>query len=169
MEEKTIKQVADELGVSKDRVKYLVKKLPSEWVNKRGKITYLNSEGTQHIYALLGKNRVNSPVEVGKSGDDSPPLSPVIEVLQATINTLQEQLNVKDEQIRGQQAQIEQLTKALQQQTAAAENTTAALTAAQALHAGTIQERLTVAQDQTEEDPVRSKRSLFSRLFKRSN
>ena len=34
------------------------------------------------------------------------------------------------------------------------ENTTAALTAAQALHAGTIQERLTVAQDRSEEETV---------------
>lgn len=52
---KTIKQIADELGVSKDRVKYLVKKLPSEWVGKRGNITYINDEGERYIYTLSGK------------------------------------------------------------------------------------------------------------------
>lgn len=52
---KTIKQIADELGVSKDRVKYLVKKLPSEWVEKRGNITYIKDDGERYIYILSGK------------------------------------------------------------------------------------------------------------------
>lgn len=45
------------------------------------------------------------------------------------------------------------------------ENTTAALTAAQALHAGTIQERLTVAQDQSEEEPVTEKKNNPIQVF----
>lgn len=95
-------------------------------------------------------------------------VNPEIELLRETIATLQEQLTVKDKQ-------IEQLTAAL---------TTALNTAnaAQALHAGEIQARITAQEgadgkeptdngnDQSEgaaSDPAQApaKKSLFSRLF----
>lgn len=38
---KTIKQIADELGVSKDRVKYLVKKI-TQWVGRKTGKYYLH-------------------------------------------------------------------------------------------------------------------------------
>ena len=58
----------------------------------------------------------------------------MISVLQATIDTLQGQLEVKDRQIEQQAQTITRLTDAL----AAAQQTAAA---AQALHAGTIQQQ----------------------------
>lgn len=51
---KTIKQISDHLGVSKDKVKYRVKQLPAEWVTTEGNITYINADGERLIYALLG-------------------------------------------------------------------------------------------------------------------
>lgn len=42
--EKTIKQLADELGVTKDKVKYQARKLPKELTSKKDGITYLNNE-----------------------------------------------------------------------------------------------------------------------------
>ena len=50
---KTIKQVADELGVSKEKVRYRVRNLPSECVEKRGKITYLTDGGAAIIQGFL--------------------------------------------------------------------------------------------------------------------
>ena len=77
----------------------------------------------------------------------------VVAVLQATIDTLQGQLEVKDRQ-------IEKLTEAL----AAAQQTAAA---AQALHAGTIQQQLLTGEagaDQQGQEPEQ-KRGWFSKLF----
>ena len=102
MEGKTIKQIADELGVSKDRVKYLVKKLPSEWVNKQGNITHLNSEAEQEIHILIGKKQGIPHEKVGNNKVNSP----LIETLQTTIQTLQEQLVTKDNQIKSLQEQM---------------------------------------------------------------
>lgn len=92
---------------------------------------------------------------------------------QAAITALQQQLEVLQQQLEIKDKQIEQLTDALN-------NTTAALTAAQALHAGTIQQQLTTEQPQSELDvptapedqeeqpvPTPEKRSLFARIFKR--
>lgn len=53
---KTIKQLADELGVSKDKVKYQVGKLPGNYLDKlpSGIIT-INSDGIRVISKRLGK------------------------------------------------------------------------------------------------------------------
>ena len=77
-------------------------------------------------------------------------------VLQATIDTLQGQLEVKDRQ-------IEKLTEAL----VAAQQTAAA---AQALHAGTIQQQLLTgeagADQQGQEPEPGEKRGWFRKLFR---
>ena len=82
-------------------------------------------------------------------------------VLQATIDTLQGQLEVKDRQIEQQAQTITRLTDAL----AAAQQTAAA---AQALHAGTIQQQLITGEtgaDQQGQEPEQ-KRGWFSKLFR---
>lgn len=50
---KTIKQIADELKVSKDKIKYQSKKLPSNYLVKRDGITYIKNEGIQAIYSNI--------------------------------------------------------------------------------------------------------------------
>lgn len=59
------------------------------------------------------------------------------------VSTLQEQLREKDRQIQQQQQSIKELTAAL-------ENTTASLKAAQALHAGTMQQNLLAEKEEAE-------------------
>lgn len=84
----------------------------------------------------------------------------VISVLQATIDTLQGQLEVKDRQIEQQAQTITRLTDAL----AAAQQTAVA---AQALHAGTIQQQLVAGEGeelQQERETV-PRRSWWKRLF----
>ena len=77
----------------------------------------------------------------------------VVAVLQATIDTLQGQLEVKDRQ-------IEKLTEAL----VAAQKTAAA---AQALHAGTIQQQLVTGEAGSDQQGQKlvEKRSWLSKLF----
>jgi DNA-binding Lrp family transcriptional regulator len=57
---KTIKQIADELGVSKDKARYQVRKLPSDCIVKRGNITYLTDGGAAIIKGLLAGKSVGS-------------------------------------------------------------------------------------------------------------
>ena len=61
---KTIKELADELGVSKDKVKYQTRKLPSELTTKKNGVTYLGSEAISTIKAnLLSDNTRGTPKE----------------------------------------------------------------------------------------------------------
>lgn len=129
---KTIKQIADELGVSKQAVSKCIDNLGlRSTLTKNGNFFVVSNSQEKAIkrvflsHKTANQNANQSPTE----------LAVLIEVLQTTIDTLQGQLSAKDEQIRKQQEQIEQLTSALQQQTSALESITAALTAAQALHA----------------------------------
>ncbi len=87
-------------------------------------------------------------------------VSDLVCVLQATIDTLQGQLEVKDRQIEQQAQTITRLTDAL----AAAQQTAVA---AQALHAGTIQQQLVAGEGeelQQERETV-PRRSWWKRLF----
>lgn len=84
----------------------------------------------------------------------------VIAVLQTTIDTLQGQLAIKDKQIEDLNARLAESNAAL----VAAQQTAQA---AQALHAGTIQQQLTSGTDQSEgsgDEP--KKQGWFSRLFR---
>lgn len=137
---KTIKQLAVELGVSKQAVQKRISREPlctsiQPYIYTKEGTKYITEDGENIIKSAFSKSGIDT-VSMDKSIYKSTDMyTPIIEVLQSTIDTLQEQLATKDEQIRGQQAQIEQLTAALQQQTSALESTSAALTAAQALHA----------------------------------
>jgi len=113
---KTIKQLADEFGVKKDKVKYRVGKLPENLlVNDRG-ITYVTDEGIEQLRDLLG-------VKTEKKTEEF-----TGEITASIVGMLRDELAAKNRQ-------IEDLTAALRaaQQTAAA---------AQALHAATVQQNI---------------------------
>ena len=141
---KTIRQIADEIGVSKTAVNKQIANL--------GLRSGLRKNGNQfaideHQEALI-KQAFSE-----KSQTENHEVSDLVCVLQATIDTLQGQLEVKDRQ-------IEKLTEAL----VAAQQTAAA---AQALHAGTIQQQLLTGEagaDQQGQEPEQ-KRGWFSKLF----
>ncbi|MGM0334142.1 hypothetical protein [Enterococcus sp. AZ050] len=57
MADKTIKELADSLGVSKDRVKYQLRKLPSKFTYKKGNITYLKKEAVSMIIEILSVDK----------------------------------------------------------------------------------------------------------------
>lgn len=115
---KTIKQIADELGVSKQAV---VKR-----IDNLGLRSKLVKNGNLYLVDDTAEKLIKSGTL--KQIQSTPSSSMLVETLQAQVDILKQQLDIKDEQIKGQLKQIEQLTAAL-------ESTTAALTAAQALHA----------------------------------
>ena len=92
---------------------------------------------------------------------EQPENAGVVAVLQTTIDTLQGQLAIKDKQIEALNARLSEVSSAL----VAAQQTAQA---AQALHAGTIQQQLTSGEDQRDEDEVKAKKqSWLSRMFSR--
>ena len=94
-----------------------------------------------------------------KSQTESHEVGDLVCVLQATIDTLQGQLEVKDRQIEQQAQTITRLTDAL----AAAQQTAAA---AQALHAGTIQQQLLTGEAGADQQEPEQKRGWFRNLFR---
>ena len=153
---KTIRQIADEIGVSKTAVNKQIANL--------GLRSGLRKNGNQfaidkHQEALIKQafsEKTQTEIEnqsQTKTQTENHEVSDLVCVLQATIDTLQGQLEVKDRQ-------IEKLTEAL----VAAQQTAAA---AQALHAGTIQQQLLTGEagaDQQGQEPEQT-RGWFSKLF----
>lgn len=141
---KTIKQIADELGVSKDKVKYRVRKLPPSTVNKTGEITLVTDEGIRLLQSFFeGKENAHSEESPGK-------------ITPRYIEMLEREIEAKNNQLEAQATQISVLADALvtAQQTAAA---------AQALHAATVQQHLT----DNEQKPEAADKppGIFARFF----
>lgn len=160
---KTVRQIADELGVSKTAV--------SKQIANLGLRSSLRKNGNQFAIdeqqevlikqAFLEKTKTeNANQSQTKTQTENHEVGDLVCVLQATIDTLQGQLEVKDRQIEQQAQTITRLTDAL----AAAQQTAVA---AQALHAGTIQQQLVAGEGeelQQERETV-PRRSWWKRLF----
>lgn len=153
---KTIRQIADEIGVSKTAV--------SKQIANLGLRSGLRKNGNQfaideHQEALIKQAfSEKSQTEIEnqsqtKTQTENHEVGDLVCVLQATIDTLQGQLEVKDRQ-------IEKLTEAL----VAAQQTAAA---AQALHAGTIQQQLLSGEAEADQQEPEQKRGWFDRIFRR--
>lgn len=179
---KTIKQIADELGVSKQAVWQRIKRneelrqaLEAHSENRSGTV-FVDEDGEKVIRAaysdyLQGVNVDETTANVDETNDSvdvNVDGGTLIDALQSTINTLQEQLSTKDKQID----ELTSMLKTSQEQAAAL---TTALTAAQALHAATVQERLEERAGEmpgatTESDGESSQREgFFKRVFGRKD
>ena len=166
---KTIRQIADEIGVSKQAVFKKIKREPlstslqglTATVDGRLMVEVdgekLIKQAFSEISPSTTDNQLTGAVDglvdapSTKNAEKTAEVDGVISVLQATIDTLQGQLEVKDRQ-------IEKLTEAL----AAAQQTAAA---AQALHAGTIQQQLITGEAGTDQQEPEQKKSWFSKIF----
>ena len=169
---KTIKQIADEIGVSKQtvykRYKGKLYTVCAPYAHTEQGVLYIEEQGETlikqdflqkecsigaHTYAHTERSN-GAVLEQSENAG-------VVAVLQTTIDTLQGQLAIKDKQIEELNARLAEVSSAL----VAAQQTAQA---AQALHAGTIQQQLTSGEDQREEDEVKAKKqSWLSRLFSR--
>lgn len=130
---KTIKQIADEIGVSKQAVQKRLSREPlytstQPYIHTKQGTKYIDEQGEKLIIsAFNGKvyTKVADNVHIDETDNH----------VYTLIATLQEQLQIKDRQISDLQKSNGELTAAL-------ENTTASLQAAQALHAGTMHKQL---------------------------
>lgn len=157
----TYKEIADKCGVSEQSIiawcrRNNIPKVPQRQESrerKAAKPAYLITDEVAEricVYYAVCDNLIASEseeIEETKGNEISETCETaeitLISALQAQIETLQQhnallsqQLSQKDSQIAMQADQIKQLTESLH-------DTTAALTAAQALHAGTIKQQLT--------------------------
>lgn len=134
---KTIKQIADEIGVSKQTV-------------------YKRYKGKLYTVCAPYAHTERSNGAVLEQSENAG----VVAVLQTTIDTLQGQLAIKDKQIEELNARLAEVSSAL----VAAQQTAQA---AQALHAGTIQQQLTSGADLSDGSGNEMKKSgWFSRWFR---
>ena len=155
---KTIRQIADEIGVSKQAV---FKKIKRESLSTSLQGLTATVDGRLMVEVdgeKLIKQAFSEIAPSTKNAEKTAEVDGVISVLQATIDTLQGQLEVKDRQIEQQAQTITRLTDAL----AAAQQTAAA---AQALHAGTIQQQLITGEAGTDQQEPEQKKSWFSKIF----
>ena len=149
---KTIRQIADEIGVSKTAVNKQIANLGLRSGLRKNGNQFAIDEHQEALIKEAFSEKSQTEIE-NQTQTENHEVSDLVCVLQATIDTLQGQLEVKDRQ-------IEKLTEAL----VAAQQTAAA---AQALHAGTIQQQLLTGEagaDQQGQEPEQ-KRGWFSKLF----
>ncbi|WP_033857199.1 DUF536 domain-containing protein [Enterococcus faecium] len=104
-----MKELADILGVSKDKVKYQLRKLPSNFTYKKGNIIYLKKEAVTTITKVLSGNEPgNLPSEL----PDSLPTDYLLKEIETKNNHIEE----KDRQIEKLQLALETQQKLLDQQ-----------------------------------------------------
>ena len=161
---KTIRQIADEIGVSKQavykRYKGKLHTVCAPYAHTEQGVLYLSEQAETLIKQDFLKDDRSNGAHTERSIGAVPEQSQeagVVAVLQATIDMLQGQLAVKDRQIEELNARLAEVSSALlaAQQTAAT---------AQALHAGTIKQQLS---DGSGADQEERKQSWISRLLGR--
>lgn len=165
--EMTIKELADSLGVSKPTISKAIdtlgiqgdlRRVSNRFVLSEPQIEAVKSQILQNTETKSAENTpkltTNEPTE-----SESETEKVLISSLQSQITMLQEQLSVKDAQIAAMQQQLQTLTDSLH-------DTTAALTAAQALHAGTIQQQLADKQA-SHEGQAEERKGFWQRIFKK--
>ncbi len=150
---KTIKQIADELGVSKTAVRQKIANL--------GLSDKTQTIGNRIMVTEKQENLVKSTFSQNESQTEN--RKPVCEksesfrLVSDMLEMMNRQLEEKDRQLAEKDKQIERLTAAL-------ENTTDGLKAAQALHAGTIQQQLTSeSSESSEQANVKKKKRWWQR------
>ena len=168
----TIKQLADQLGVSKTTISKAISALGlSNRLNRSGNKYIISEDQTEQIKMQIANSRPQTANDKSQTANDKSQLEnqkALIEVLQKQLALLNEQLSIKAGQIKAYQEQIHILTNSLH-------DATVALTAEQALHAGTIQRQLTEQINPKEEaaldhqEQPNNKQSIFSKLFGRKN
>lgn len=160
---KTIRQIADEIGVSKTAVNKQIANLGLRSGLRKNGNQFAIDEHQEALIKQAFSEKSQTEIEnqsQTKTQTENHEVGDLVCVLQATIDTLQGQLEVKDRQIEQQAQTITRLTDAL----AAAQQTAVA---AQAFHAGTIQQQLVAGEGeelQQERETV-PRRSWWKRLF----
>ena len=170
----SVKQLSEETGASKATIRRAVIKLNlQKKLHKIGNRYMLTSIQAEQIKLFISNETEsidsNASIESDKTNQNLLSiLDRQLSVKDNQIQMLQEQLIEKDNQIKLLQEQLIAKDNQIGQITAAMESMATALTAEQALHAGTIQKQLaehSVMEEPNEPEQPKQKQSIFSRLF----
>lgn len=162
---KTIKEIAAECKVSEQAIRGWCRR---NHVEKDAKGSFAISESQKRKlylhYLGVARNEVAKPAKASCETYETSE-TVLISMLQKELDRKDAQLSAKDEQIRELNVRLSECSAAL----LAAQETARA---AQALHAGTMQQQLAGEEDRaadsgTEEQAVPNKRRWFSRFFRR--
>lgn len=146
---KTTKQIADALGIDKQRVYRYIRKQHIKSASHDAGVMYFDDAAetiiNNHFLQKSASDKARHDVHQTTSSDA---------VTNTVISMLQQELKIKNRQ-------IEDLTSALIE-------TSKALHAAQALHAGTMKKQLSETENNKDDSPEEPKepQGLFSRLFR---
>lgn len=116
--DKTVKELAEQYGMSKQAISYHIKKLPKEYKNfdtKNGVKTLIVNEKGQEILMEMLSNKVSKEVE-NFGGKEFVEVKHQLELAELEIKHLQEQLKDKSEQINSLHQRLEESHKLLDQQ-----------------------------------------------------
>ena len=140
----TIKEFAQLAGVTRQSVYKKLDNSLSTYVSTIDNQKMLQSKALLEVYHI-DVNGVDKSLQETVDNNRQP-CQPELTALkvqfESTIELLKSQLEVKDDQLSEKDKQIEQLQKNISELTEALGNTTRALSAAQSLHAGTLQQQL---------------------------
>lgn len=188
---KTIKEIAEDIGVSRQAVYKRIKKEPlstslQEFLSTVDNVVYIDETGEKLIVSAFSKSEpVNDSTKftVNQTTEVDNGLQTILAILQSELESKNKIIDHQAQQLTTKDKQLETKDKQIGEITAALENTTSALLeaqqtaqAAQALHAGTIQQQLTAGSEDgtesgqevvtTQDEPMK-KEGFFSRWFKR--
>ena len=122
---KTIKELADELGVSKNKIHYQVSKISSEYVVRNNSMKLLTAEAVKQIKENLGielNSSLNSKLNTGKhqentniKGNTSVEGAELNSTLNSYLNSLKHQIEYLESQNINKDEQIKSLVEAQKQ------------------------------------------------------
>lgn len=155
---KTIKELADELGVSKQAIHKHVKQLPPTLLSTGdNRAILIKDEGIAIICGKIGPKAATV--------DSNQPST-----VDTLVDMLQRELHSKNTLLESQSRQLEEQTATIREQAQSIQELTGALARQQALHAGTIQQQLLEGEStQAEPEPEPAARpGLWQRIFGKS-
>ena len=166
-----IKAFAEAAGRSQQAIYKQIGTRLASYVHEKDGQKYIERRALEEVFKL-GENQPIQPSRAVKSPEENNVEQRLYATLQATIDLLQEQIRVKDLQIETKDKQIAAQQEQLTQLTAALEHTTTSLQAAQALHAGTMQqlgaaEQESIQEEFSDSEPVIAPEQIPETLSKR--
>lgn len=149
----TIKAFAEAAGRSQQAIYKQISTRLASYVHEKDGQKYIERRALDEVFKIGGVQPIQ-PEKTAKSPEANNIEQRLYDTMQATIELLQEQIKVKDQQLESKDKQIAAQLDQLTQLTSALEHTTTSLQAAQALHAGTMQQLGAADQEETKEDVV---------------
>jgi len=151
---KTIKQIADEIGIEKQRVYRHIKKYHINEAHQKEGVMYYDD-----VVERLVKQHFSNNDHINEA-HQSTSKTTSSDTVDALVDMLQNELHIKNQQIK-------ELNTRLAETTSALVTAQQSLQTAQLLHGGTIQKQLTddVVEVATNEEIKEPKRGFFKRLF----